>query len=374
VSAQGGWFGGVELPAGQASYDVTSRVVELADTDVISRNLLRAASVDYPADVSARYTSVPAGAIGVDASDLLTTILQAARPTNPYDLAVAIESYLKDDDNFTYTTNVTDVDCSDLSAVECFARHRRGYCLHYASTMAMLLRAANPDNPIPTRLVQGFLPGTRSGDTEVVRNLNAHAWVEVYFPGYGWVRFDPTGGGVGRPSVIQEGPPVASATPGPSSSGERDIPDPTRAVDGEIAGPNTTNPNSSNRPGDRTLLIVVTLLLGLLVVGIALVAWLRGPRGEITPDRAWLTMSGAASRLGFAPRANQTIYEYASSLGELVPVARSDLQTVADAKVETSYARVRLGGDRLQAVRDATRRLRLSLLRLVLHRGWRRRR
>ena len=58
-------------------------------------------------------------------------------------------------------------------------------------------------------------------------------------------------------------------------------------------------------------------------------------------------MSKAASQLGYGRRANQTVYEYASTLAELVPVARADLNTVADAKVETSYARVRLGGDRL---------------------------
>ncbi len=110
------------------------------------------------------------------------------------------------------------------------------------------------------------------------------------------------------------------------------------------------------------------------MVGARAGAWLRGPRGEISPDRAWFTLARAASRLGFAPRPTQTVYEYAASLGELVPVAREDLRTVADAKVETSYARIRLGGDRLRAVRDATRRLRVSMLRLALRRGSRRRR
>jgi hypothetical protein len=85
-------------------------------------------------------------------------------------------------------------------------------------------------------------------------------------------------------------------------------------------------------------------------------------------------MSRSASRLGFGPRPTQTVYEYAASLGDLVPVAHADLQTVAEAKVETTYANVRLGGARLDAVRDATRRLRISLLRLALLRTRRRRR
>ena len=88
----------------------------------------------------------------------------------------------------------------------------------------------------------------------------------------------------------------------------------------------------------------------------------------MSPDGAWLSMSRGASRLGFAPRPTQTIYEYATALGELVPVARADLKTVADAKVETQYAKLHLGEDRLHAVRQAMRRLRVSMLRLVFRR------
>jgi len=79
-------------------------------------------------------------------------------------------------------------------------------------------------------------------------------------------------------------------------------------------------------------------------------------------------MSRAASRFGFGPRPTQTVYEYAATLGELVPVAKVDLQTVADAKVETAYAGAKIAGARLDAVRAATRRLRITLLRLLFRR------
>ena len=57
---------------------------------------------------------------------------------------------------------------------------------------------------IPARYVQGFLPGERDAatGTELIRYSNSHAWVEVYFAGYGWITFDPTGGGVGRLTVL----------------------------------------------------------------------------------------------------------------------------------------------------------------------------
>jgi hypothetical protein len=84
-------------------------------------------------------------------------------------------------------------------------------------------------------------------------------------------------------------------------------------------------------------------------------------------------MTRAASRFGVAQRPTQTVYEYASVLGDLVPVARDDLGIVATAKVETAYAGARLVGARLDTVRAATRRLRVTLLRLVFRRRGRRR-
>jgi transglutaminase-like putative cysteine protease len=374
LTGDAGWFEGVDLPSSGVPYTVEARVLRLSDQDVISANRLRAASRDYPQEILDRYTQVPPDAIGPEAAKLLNTILNQARTDNPYDLAVAFELYLRNNANFTYTTDVRDVDCSSPSAVECFASSRRGYCLHYASTMAILLRAALPDNPIPTRLVQGFLPGTRIGNVETVTNRDAHAWVEVYFPGYGWIPFDPTGGGVGLPSVIQTGPPVPSATPGSGASGgvlPVITPRPPNLPEDNGTGGGQA---STSLTADRTTYIVITVLLALLVGGLALAAWLRGPRGEVSPDAAWGTLSRIAARLGFAPRPTQTVYEYAASLGELVPVARPDLEIVADAKVETDYAKLRLGGDRLREVRDATRRLRVSMLRLALRRGRRRRR
>ena len=65
-----------------------------------------------------------------------------------------------------------------------------------AATMAVLLR----DLGVPTRIVEGFLPGTvdRISGIETIPQSSAHAWVEVYFPGHGWVMFDPTGGNLSQ--------------------------------------------------------------------------------------------------------------------------------------------------------------------------------
>jgi transglutaminase-like putative cysteine protease len=370
VQGDAGWFAGVDLPGGRDPYTVTSAVLNIGEDAGVTKNGLRAAPEVYPAEITARYTAIPEGAIGTDAADLLQTILQITPSRDPLDLAVTMEAYLRSDTLYHYSTDISGVTCDSASAVECFARNKLGYCMHYASTMAILLRAANPDNPIPTRLVQGFLPGLQVDTTETVLNRNAHAWVEVYFPGYGWIPFDPTGGGVGRPSAIPAGPSVAPVSPGPSpvaSIGTADEKALRAARASAAAG--LSGGSGTDAPGDRTILVLIALLGGLLVAVGAAAAWARGPRGEVSPDIAWHAMSRAAARFGFAPRPTQTVYEYADTLATLVPVARGDLQVVADAKVETAYARAQLDEDRLTAVRDAMRRLRFSLLRLLVRRG-----
>jgi transglutaminase-like putative cysteine protease len=65
---------------------------------------------------------------------------------------------------------------------------RAGYCQQFSGAMALMLRMIG----IPSRVAAGFGPGERSGDRFVVRDYDAHSWVEVYFNGIGWVTFDPT--------------------------------------------------------------------------------------------------------------------------------------------------------------------------------------
>ena len=68
-------------------------------------------------------------------------------------------------------------------------RDRAGYCQHFAGAMALLLRMGG----VPAAVAAGFSPGSRDARGEhIVRDLDAHCWVEAYFPGIGWVTFDPT--------------------------------------------------------------------------------------------------------------------------------------------------------------------------------------
>jgi transglutaminase-like putative cysteine protease len=202
VAGDDGWFSAIDLSSASGAYTVDARLLRLDESAVISADRLRAAPEAYPASLTALYTDVPPGTLGAAAQGLLEQVRRDAASSDPYDLATEIVRVMGDPSVYTYDTNVSDLDCGTISQVECFARFKRGYCLHYASTMAMLLRAADPEHPIPTRLVEGFLPGTRVDDVETVPAHAAHAWVEVYFPGFGWIPFDPTAPTVGRPIPI----------------------------------------------------------------------------------------------------------------------------------------------------------------------------
>ena len=117
------------------------------------------------------------------------------------------------------------------------------------------------------------------------------------------------------------------------------------------------------------------LLTGaLIVIALAVAFWARRrTSAPPAPDTAYRRVATLARRLGYGPRPTQTAYEYAGTLGELLPRVRGDLQVVARAKVESTYARRPVQGDALVALSDAYRRIRMGLLRLVTHRLPRRR-
>lgn len=368
-----GWFTTVESTESLGTYNVTALVPVFRDTaDGITEPRLRLAGTDYPAGLLGIYTAVPEGALGTAATDLLAairgevTVPSYADPDNPYDLARTMEAYLRSPANFDYQADFRaerNAQCAGLSTVECFARIRVGYCDPYASTMTILLRAAG----VPARVAYGFLPGERGSDgLEVVGAWTAHYWVEVYFPGVGWIEFDPTGGGVGRPTAIPSGS-VGPSTAPPPSQPPRSAPVPTAGT--VTPPPSTTSPGAGIGP-----FIAIALILAVGIGALAVAALRRNPGKPMDPDVAWGSVSRLASRFGLGPRPSQTVYEYAGSLGDAVPAARAELTTIARAKVEVAYGKRDLESDRLRRIAEAYRRLRFAILGVVLRRGFRRRR
>lgn len=144
----------------------------------------RKAGTDYSAEIRETYLQLP--------EQLDPRIPEFARKitasaNNPYDKALTLESYLRA--NFGYTLNLTGKPGADPLAHFLFET-KAGHCEYFASAMAVMLRTLG----IPSREVNGFLPGEYNdvGGDYIVRASDAHSWVEAYFPGSGWVTFDPT--------------------------------------------------------------------------------------------------------------------------------------------------------------------------------------
>jgi transglutaminase-like putative cysteine protease len=155
----------------------------VSETGLPSPTELRRASTEYPSDLRLLYLNLP---------QLDPRIAQLARQvsvsaTNPYDRALAIEKHLRS--TFGYSLDPPAIEPKDPIGSFLF-KSKQGYCEYFAAAMAVMLRTLG----IPSRLVNGFQTGSynRVGKDFVVRARDAHSWVEVYFPPYGWVPFDPT--------------------------------------------------------------------------------------------------------------------------------------------------------------------------------------
>jgi hypothetical protein len=222
--------------------------------------------------------------------------------------------------------------------------------------------------------VNGYLPGVRDASGRYEVPLQAlHAWVEVYFPGVGWVRFDPTPGGElrrfeQRATDFAEGEPLPSA--GPFSS---EPPVSAASLEPTIApSPSPGSPPASDAGGGSGPWPFVMTLAGLVALGLLGVVILLSRRLRRLPDAdgglAYSRIVALAARLGYGPRPSQTEYEYAASLSESLPSVRDDLHLVAHARVEQRYGRREVAVERRPALRRAYARIRTALVRL----GWRR--
>ncbi len=162
----------------ERSYRADSRI------PVYTVEALRADGTDYPEWIAQRYLQLPETL--PERVRTLARDLTATQPT-PYDRAVAIEDYLR---QFPYTLDVDKppvrADIADYFLFEL----QKGYCDYYATAMVVLARAAG----LPARLVVGYASGQYDATNAryIVTEADAHAWVDIYFPTYGWIEFEPT--------------------------------------------------------------------------------------------------------------------------------------------------------------------------------------
>ena len=184
----------------------------------------------------------------------------ASAPTD-YDKALALQEFLRNGDfRYSETAPVADdYDGNGLDVVATFLERKAGYCVHFASAMAVMARTID----IPSRIAVGYAPGRVTGikDGETVyanTSDDLHAWTELFFEGAGWVRFDPTTS-IGTATAFEE---PASATPDESVRGDQRTDE--RTASGTRARTPAAEASTSSRTAPRTFAVTGAIVLVIL--------------------------------------------------------------------------------------------------------------
>jgi hypothetical protein len=138
-----------------------------------------------PLTIGTQWTALPAE-LPTDVSQLAHRITAGA--TTEYEKVTELETYLRSHE--TYSLNSPVPGAGQDAVADFLFRDHTGFCEQFASAEAVMLRTLH----VPARLVSGLAYGTPEGDTRLLTAADAHAWVEIYYPGIGWSPTDPTAG------------------------------------------------------------------------------------------------------------------------------------------------------------------------------------
>jgi len=257
---------------GGLHYSVTS----LANDPPVSQ--LESALPPSPS-VHAHYLSVPTSYDSL--LPVAESVITQAKATNPFTEAVALQNWLSGG-TFKYTLSASSIE--NAAQLTNFLKvTKAGYCQQFAFAMAVLARLLD----IPSRVAYGFTPGTSTGGiTWEVTTHDAHAWPELYFQGYGWLRFEPTPSGAdgqGTASAPQytipltgPGSPSSLSTPTPAPTSKGTNPNPALAHILQNGFDNGTGANyggGAGGAGPAPVWQVLALVVAGLIVLAAVVPW-----------------------------------------------------------------------------------------------------
>ena len=332
---------------------------------------LKAAGTDYPAWI-APYTTLyyqDRIARGTGQDDRIAALAQQivhdAKATTPYDQARAIEAWFQDKqkNGFTYTLAGSGAPANVRPLDWFLFNSKKGFCQDFSTAMNVMLRMLG----IPSRQISGFGQGFLDDKTHqyIVNALDAHSWVEVYFPGYGWIPFEPTPDNVNAPinrpatRALLNVPstPATEATPR-----SRPVPkDPVVDTGGSTS--NGVFPNIWRQAllGGGALLLVV--IIGILLA----VRWLLAVKDV---PRIWRRLLFLGDRLKVPRHRGDTPQEFGGRLATFVPPLDEEVRRLANLYTRASFRREGLSADELADARRAWQHIRGSYAGLVVG-AWR---
>lgn len=258
-------------------------------------------------------------------------------------MASALESWFRSGD-FTYDESApySPGTNNPFSVMEAFLETRSGFCVHFASTFAVMARSVG----IPTRVAVGYVSGSEPGSQTSVRNNELHAWPEIYQDGLGWVAFEPTPGGAGVRAETGDDVPAEPEDEEEAPQSPETV-DPLRedTDDEDVTADDAANPveRSEGVVEEESMAGMVWLLVALIALVVltpATTRWLKRVhrlRG-VSAQMAWAEFEDTATDLGLrgALRA-QTTDAMVEDLGERGILSAGSAQYLADAANAERY-------------------------------------
>jgi transglutaminase-like putative cysteine protease len=339
-----------------------------------------------PPDID-RYTELPDG---IDSRIRALALDLSAGLETDFEKGLALENFLRFDPSFRYSTNIAPNErnsgLAEWLTDPNSPGYRTGYCEQYAASMGVLARLLG----IPARVVLGFTPGDVQEDGSVIiRDRNAHAWVELWLPTQGWARFDPTPRPDNvNPTTLDELPfsrsrleryfdQIEAQLPsGDSGSGSSAFPLDDPGIDDNPRLPGAAGDTTGGQPGfELTGNWIRTLIVtGVVFLGLTLVPTLKRRRrrrrlrrlaaGDISA--AWAEIVDRLTDYGDRPHPAKTPLEVAATTdAAMQPLALVYTETaygpeeqVANEKVSLATASLSATEERLRARASRWRRIR----------------
>ncbi len=358
---------------------ISKDIIQPGDAYTITSSLsfatesqLRSDSTVYPPDIRARYLQLP-DTVPQRVFDLAEEVAQGY--DNPYDIAKAVETYVR---SYEYSDQIPGPKPGQDAADYFLFEEKKGYCDYYATAMAVMLRHLG----IPTRLAQGYATGEYdplSGGYRLLEK-DAHTWVEVYFPTYGWIQFEPT---ASEPVIERLSEQVVPPAPGGRISildqikkeQEKNIP-----IDEEVpqGGPSVRIEQGA---AERIMSNLGFLFIALAVLGVGLAIYyirrlLTAPTRPTRPrirqspqefiDKLWGRMLWWGRMLGVPERPSLTPFEQAAVFAHALPQISDDVTQLAQLYARDKYAPQPLSQDDLTQAHYSWLRMRSRFIRAWL--------
>jgi len=341
----------------------------VATRSVASAETLAAAGQDYPSAIMERYLALPGGG-SPEVRELTLSIVGGAG--SPYEAARLIESHLRS--NYTFDFQITSPPPGEDAVEHFLLESRAGYFDLFSSSMAVMLRSIG----IPSRVAVGFAPErsdyNSATKTYQITEERAWSWPEVYFPGLGWVEFNPT---PSRPAAVRPGDDSSAR-----AAADLIEPDNSLLFGGEVLEDFVDSSFVDYEEllgaadGGTSLLARVVgwamVGAGILVAAVVIVrvVWDRAFRGLDARSRRWAKLLWFAARAGLRPPPDRTPIEVAAEL------ATRSGEAEAWRSIAASYNRARYGGPSAPPEDDETaqartadyRRVRGALVKLMMRR------